>query len=731
MAGAALTVALLPALLAASPASASSAGSGTTAATVGSTVTTVGGTSTPSAGASGPARVVRFHGYAIRVPASWPVYRLAGDAARCVLFNRHAVYLGTPGADERCPARAFGRTEALLVQPAPGTAQLPPGTLVLPRGTATLPASAALPAAIAAQAATGHVFQVAAPGPGVLVTATYGTDPAVMRKILASATFTGTGAARPAATSPRTARPARSGGAAAPPAGACQAPRLQQTVLTGEPGTGLGFDACTAPSVATMKAWLASPYRVAGTYLGGANWACTYGNFNATWVSTVAAQGWQFIPIWVGPQAPCTDATGVTTINPAKAAAEGSAEAASAVAAAKQFGYGSGTPVYYDMEGYNITVSGCTKTVLTFLGAWTKGLHAAGYLSGVYSAAASGIHDLASKYNAAGYPRPDDIWIADWTGDPVLTDPFVPAGDWPGHLLHQYYGGHNETWGGNTVNVDNDVIGGTVAGLPGGGNTPRPVILGQPDAASAAPGKSTTVTLTIDGAAQGTSTVRWRASPPAGITVSPASGASTVPAGGSHTVTLTVTLAASLAGGRYNVPVTATSGGHPITETFELISAAPAGTTLPTAYPIVLYAADKTSMGTAVAEAKRLALPAGDVTGTFVTAWNDLTGGSDLVLAVGQAADNALFFNPCGWTNPAGTGAGSTPFSYLGVPWQQPAGADNYEPSDGSTSAATAALAAQLSHYALTGTLPNEGVTPDSISLPTQKCLGSPSVPVP
>ena len=122
MAGAALTVALLPALLAASPASASSAGSGTTAATMGSTVTTVGGTSTPSAGASGPARVVRFHGYAIRVPASWPVYRLAGDAARCVLFNRHAVYLGTPGADERCPARAFGRTEALLVQPEPGSA---------------------------------------------------------------------------------------------------------------------------------------------------------------------------------------------------------------------------------------------------------------------------------------------------------------------------------------------------------------------------------------------------------------------------------------------------------------------------------------------------------------------------------------------------------------------------------------------------------------------------------
>ncbi len=731
VAGAALAVALLPALLAVSPASASSAGSGTTAATVGSTATTAGRAGIVRADASGPARVVRYHGYAIRVPASWPVYRLAGDTSRCVLFNRHAVYLGTPGADERCPARAFGRTEALLVQPEPGTAQLPPGTFVLPRGTAALPASAALPAAIAAMAATGHVFQVAVPSPGILVTATYGTAPALMRTILAGATFTGAAAARPAATSPRTARPGRGSGAAAMPAGARQVRPLQDSALHREPGTGLGFDACTAPSVTAMSAWLASPYRVAGTYLGGPNWACTFGNFSASWVSQVAAQGWQFIPIWVGRQAPCTDATNVTTIDPAKAAAEGKAEAASAVTAAKQFGYGSGTPVYFDMEGYNNTISSCTKTVLTFLGAWTKGLHAAGYLSGVYSTAASGIHDLSTRYHSAGYPRPDDIWIADWTGDPVLTDPFVPAADWPGHRLHQYYGGHNETWGGATVNVDNDVIGGTVAGLPGGGNTPRPVMLGHPDAASAAPGKSTSLTLTIHGTASGTSTVHWQAGPPAGITVSPASGASTVPAGGSHTVTLTVKLSASLAGGRYGVPITATSGGRPITETFGLISAAAAGSTLPTAYPIVLYAADQASMATAVTQAKRLALPAGDVTGTFVTAWNDLTGGSDLVLAVGDAADNALFYNPCGWTNPAGTGAGSTPFSYLGLPWQQQAGADNYEPSDGSTNAATAALTAQLSHYALTGALPNEGVTPNSISLPQKKCLGSPSVPVP
>jgi hypothetical protein len=56
-------------------------------------------------------------------------------------------------------------------------------------------------------------------------------------------------------------------------------------------GNGLGFDTCTAPSAAAMTDWLASPYRVAATYLGGSNWACSYGNFSASWVQQVAAEG--------------------------------------------------------------------------------------------------------------------------------------------------------------------------------------------------------------------------------------------------------------------------------------------------------------------------------------------------------------------------------------------------------------------------------------------------------
>src|SRR6202167_3983442 len=90
--------------------------------------------SPPGGGSAAPGamRTVTYHGYEIDVPASWPVYNLAADPTRCLLFNRHAVYLGTPGTVQRCPARAYGRTGAVLVQPAVPSGELPPGTVVLP-----------------------------------------------------------------------------------------------------------------------------------------------------------------------------------------------------------------------------------------------------------------------------------------------------------------------------------------------------------------------------------------------------------------------------------------------------------------------------------------------------------------------------------------------------------------------------------------------------------------------
>jgi Domain of unknown function (DUF1906) len=675
-------------------------------------------------------RVISYRGYQVRVPASWPVYRLAADPSRCVLFNRHAVYLGAPGAGQRCPVRAFGRTEALLVQPLGPAADLPPGTAVQ-RGASAAP----LAGAVADEDAANHAIQLALPTAGVQVTASYGRDLALIDRILAGARLVRGGISGQAGAvqgvrtaAPRVGSPRQAGGGAGQ---AAPVPRATAQ-LTGESGHGLGFDACTAPSVATMTAWLASPYRVAGTYLGGDNWACSYGNFTQSWLSQVAAEGWRFIPIWVGPQAPCSTIPGAVLINPASAAAQGRAQAASAASAAASFGYGKGTPVYFDMEAYDTSASGCSRAVLAFLGGWTRGLHAAGYVSGVYSSASSGIADLASRYGQAGYTEPGDIWIADWTGDPVLTDPYVPAADWPGHQrLHQYYGGHNETWGGVTVNVDSDVASGAVAGLSSAPRPPAVHVLARPDAVAVAPGGQATVQLVLGGSGQGSATVRWQVRAPAGLSVTPAKGSATITAGHPVTAPLAVAATSSAAVGRYDLPVTATSGQAHVAETFVLASVAPTGGSLPTAQPVVLYAADKASMRAAAAIASRLALPSSVLTGRFTTAWSDLTGGKDLLLAMGQAALNGLFTNPCGWSNPAGEGEGQTPFAYLGEPLQAAPGANYFENAAGTSGALTTQVTEGLTHYALAGTLPNEGVLPAGPAAPTSACLGSSNVPVP
>jgi hypothetical protein len=144
----------------------------------------------------------------------------------------------------------------------------------------------------------------------------------------------------------------------------------------------------------------------------------------------------------------------------------------------------------------------------------------------------------------------------------------------------------------------------------------------------------------------------------------------------------------------------------------------------------VLYAADPASMAVAVRTAAEYGLAAADVTGSFEQAWNDVNAGNDLVVAVGDAAGNALNQNPCGWPDPAGTGAGSTPFYYIGEPLAGPAWSGVFEPSGGPNAAVTALVTTQLLHYALAGTLPNDGGSPVGPTPPADTCLGQASVPV-
>ena len=261
-----------------------------------------------------------------------------------------------------------------------------------------------------------------------------------------------------------------------------QAPLARPAQVGGGVYTGLGFDACSAPSAAAMSAWSTSSYRAVGVYLGGANMACSQSNLTSAWVSSETAAGWHLIPTYVGLQAP-SNSCGCQAITASKAQAEGTAAANEAIAHAQSLGIGPGNPIYYDMEAYTPGGSN-TSAVLAFLSAWTAQLHADSYLSGVYSSGGSGISDLVAQVGT-GYLEPDDLWVANWNGKQTTSDPYVPSSDWATHQrLHQYQGGHNETHGGVTINIDGDYLDGATAGGGETGsapaNTAPPSIGGDP-----------------------------------------------------------------------------------------------------------------------------------------------------------------------------------------------------------------------------------------------------------
>jgi hypothetical protein len=325
--------------------------------------------------ASAGAKTVHFQGERVAVPGGWPVIDLASQPRTCVRLDRKAVYLGTPGANQHCPASAMGRRRAILLDPA-------------------------------ARA--------------------------------------------------RAAR-ARAQASRVPPAGISAASNF----------TGLGFDACTAPSRRSMSAWGASPYRAVGVYIGGLNRGCSQPNLTASWVAAQIAAGWSLIPTYVGLQAPTSSCTSCATLSPGSASLQGAAAANDAVNEARLVGIGEGSPIYYDMESYRRTAS-ATSATLSFLAAWTNRLHALGYDSGVYSSSASGIADLVSRLGTP-YPQPDDLWFANWNGRADASDPYIPASAWSDHQrIHQYRGGHDETWGGVRINIDNNYVEGATAGTAAG-----------------------------------------------------------------------------------------------------------------------------------------------------------------------------------------------------------------------------------------------------------------------
>jgi hypothetical protein len=510
-------------------------------------------------------KVVRFAGYTIRVPASWPVYRLDRDPSRCVRYDRHAVYLGQLGANQQCPAHLVGRTATISIQaasPGPGSRGTAPG------GPVTIgPAIGTGPqvSGSVTRDAQNQELRTSLADPGVSVTGTYTGDSRGVLSIIDSLRraghqrthgssepgggraqlMTGSAAALAAGTGhaalvPRAAATLRSSHPAqhrhprahhgrrhhqarkhpgsthktsthktsthktsthktsthktsthhrgkhqgrehragqhrarqqhahkhharthharthhrSPHRAHPRTPRPRQALR--------GFDSCTTPSVAAMRAWRRT-FSAMAVYIGGVEAGCASPNLSADWVRAVTGLGWSLIPTYVGRQASCSRFS--VRIRPARAGAQGQAAALDAIHQAAALGMGRGTPVYYDMEAYQ-GHRRCRNATMAFLDAWTRTLHAHGYSSGVYTSASSGAEDLGAARTVNGHKvaKPDSMWFGLWDNRRNVRGlPYLLQNWWAGpRRIKQYEGPHKRTVGGFTLDIDSDWVFGAV-----------------------------------------------------------------------------------------------------------------------------------------------------------------------------------------------------------------------------------------------------------------------------
>jgi hypothetical protein len=358
---------------------------------------------------------------------------LDADPGACVRFDSPAVYLGSAGEVSDCPADiSGGRTAGLVISPLDAASAATAGAHTTTATTET---------AAAAAESVNHRIQVAVEDAGVLVSAAHNsrTEDEV-RAILDTARLSDG------------ARPARLASFRSGETRAEAAPIVAPGTLTDN-----AFDTCTAQSQSTMDAWRVSPFKAVGIYTSGVNRACHQDLLTPEWVSTQHANGWQFIVIHHGLEAPCNPRYDeVFSTDPATARQQGVDEANAAVAAATALGFGPGSAIYVDIEAYD----GCTDAVMSFVSGWAEGLRAAGWLSGMYSSGASGVADLCANYDNGQYTMPDHLWFAWWNGQADTDSGQYCPNDYftGGRRLHQYTGDTPETHGGVTVNIDRDFL---------------------------------------------------------------------------------------------------------------------------------------------------------------------------------------------------------------------------------------------------------------------------------
>jgi hypothetical protein len=260
--------------------------------------------------------------------------------------------------------------------------------------------------------------------------------------------------------------------------GAVVAPSiLSQSAQALGPGSSivdhLGFDSACAPTVAQMSTlWANSPWWWVGVYTGGVNVSCKKNtNLTAAWLNSAKSQGWDFAFFWVGEQAFCIPGSFyLMSTNTSTANTQGQNNAGlafnrlTAAGGLGVTGSAAGTPITYDLEGYQQPAPGsaCQLSVNAFMSGWTSYLHGGiAQKAGVYGSTCGSNLDILASVT----PTVDYIHGASWDGNKSTSVmPCVSSSHWvTNQRLKQYQVNQSASQYGVNINVDYNCSHGPVA----------------------------------------------------------------------------------------------------------------------------------------------------------------------------------------------------------------------------------------------------------------------------
>jgi hypothetical protein len=213
-----------------------------------------------------------------------------------------------------------------------------------------------------------------------------------------------------------------------------------------------------------------SPYYWYGLYIGGdtATYVahCTFPS--ASWLDSVHAQGWNFVFIWDGLQAPNSGNSYTFSSNASTAYSQGQQQATEAYGALLGpegiSNEAANTVVVDDLEGYEYSGYPYQSAVTAFISGWDQQL-------GLPTAQTYGVYGSSCESNlaalASSNPVPEFIWGASWDGNPSTSAlPCVPYGYWVDHQRLKQYEGQVSPYG---ITVDEDCANGPTSPSGSGG----------------------------------------------------------------------------------------------------------------------------------------------------------------------------------------------------------------------------------------------------------------------